>query len=442
MSSLTKRLGLAALVVATTCVLATSASAQVKIAPSPQRIFPADTNPLIAPGVRLQQWAYNTLAIGKVYSQIPPYLLGFNQTGFGGIYQPGAFMPPPAPYFGGGGYSPYYGGGGYSPGGGYSSGGIDPLTGAPIGSGGYSSGGSYYSNPYSGGYYYGSSQDLYAIAQLGLSQEQARILREQALQAKLDTRKKLVDTLAYIRANQYGFNQEQADIAKRLLERVQVTPTPTEVASGKSLNILLKDLAKFSPKQLNARTITLDEDILKLLNVTGGHGNLALLRNDGQIPWPGVFSNTTVLPEKMREDMDSYAKLLYYQAANNANGKVDPNVLRNMELAADKLRENLKKNINNVGGSANYLEGTRFLDDLDAAILALRRGDAGAYLDFNQRFAKGGRTVQELVEYMSKNGLSFAPSMPGDERAYQAVQTALAAQSIALHNEVAAAGKY
>jgi len=302
--------------------------------------------------------------------------------------------------------------------------------------------GSRYYNGYGYGGDYSTAYELQAIGQLGLNQEQARILREQALQAKLDTRKKLVDTLAYIRANQYGFTQEQADIAKRLLERVQAAPTTTEVATGKSLNILLKDLSKFSTKQLSARTYTLDEDILKLLNVTGGHGNLALLRNDGQIPWPGVFSNTTVLPEKMREDMDNYAKLLYYQAANNAGGKVDPNVLRNMELASDKLRDNLKKNINNVGGSPNYLEGTRFLDDLDAAILALRKLDAGAYLDFNQRFARGGKTVQELVEYMSKNGLSFAPSMPGDERAYQAVQTALAAQSVALHGEVAAAGKY
>jgi hypothetical protein len=411
MHSPTKCRGAAAVVMGLLLGLASSADAQIKIAPSPQRIFPADPNPLIAPGVRLQQWAYNTLAIGKVYAQLPPYLLGFNQTPGGGVYNPATVGP--------GFYAPY----------GYSSGGINPLTGSAYTSGGYSS--------YGSGGYYGS--DLSSSSQLGLSQEQARILREQALQAKLDTRKKLVDTLAYIRANQYGFSQEQADIAKRLLERVQVTPTPTEIASGKSLNILLRDLAKFSPKQLSARTFTLDEDILKLLNVTGGHGSLALLRNDGQIPWPAVFADTKVLPTKMREDMDSYAKLLYYQAANNANGKVDPNVLQNLELAAGKLRENLKKNINNVGGSANYLEGTRFLDDLDAAILALRRGDAGLVLDFNQRFAKGGKTVQELVEYMAKNGLTIAPAMPGDERAYQALQTALAAQSVALHAEVAAA---
>jgi hypothetical protein len=450
MYTLTKRLGVAAVAIGAVCSLASTASAQVKLAPSPQRIFPVNPNPYIAPGVRLSQYAYNVSVLGKVYSQIPPYLLGYNQTGFGGVYQPGTFIP--SPY--GGGYAPYSGGYGGSPGGygGYSGYGgypggygptIDPLTGQPVygggsGYGGYSSGGNPYYNPYSGGYYYGSAQELQAIGQLGLTQEQARILREQANQAKLDTRKKLVDTLAYIRANQYTFTQEQADIAKRLLERVQVTPTNTEVTSGKSLNILLKDLGKFTSKQLLARSVTIDEDILRLLNVTGSHGNMGLLRNDGQIPWPPAFSNKDVLPDDLREAIDNYAKLLFFQAANG-NGKLDANVLKNLDVSVGKLRDNLNKNVNKLG--ADYLDGARFLEQLEAAVTALKKGDAVLFLDFNQKFAKGGRTVQELVEYMTKNGLTFAPAMPGEERAYFALQAALSAQSLALHNEVAAAGK-
>jgi hypothetical protein len=442
MYSLTKCVGLPALVVGVVCGLTDCAQAQVKLAPSVQRIFPVNDNPYIAPGVRLKQYAYNVSVLGKVYGNIPPYLLGFNQTGFGGVYQPNAFVPAPysgypGGYYSGGGYG---GSGGYGGYGGYSSGGIDPYTGQPSGGGygGYSSN-PYYYNPYSGGYYYGSAQELQSISQLGLSQEQARILREQANQAKLDTRKKLVDTLAYIRANQFTFTDEQAAIAKKLLERVQVTPTAAEVVSGKSLNILLRDLSKFNSKQLRSQTVTIDEDILKLVNVTGSNGNLGLLRNDGQIPWPLAFDNKKVLSEKDREDIDNYAKVLFYDAANKAGGKLDPNVLKNLEMAVGKLRDSLNKNINTVG--KDYLDAARFLDSFDAALVALRKGDAVLYLDFNQRFAKGGRTVQELVEYMSKNGLLFAPAMIGDERAYHAIQAALAAQSVALHSEIASAGK-
>jgi hypothetical protein len=205
------------------------------------------------------------------------------------------------------------------------------------------------------------------------------------------------------------------------------------------LNIILQALSKFSGKQLRSQTVTIDEDMLKLLNVTGSNGNLGLLRNDGQIPWPSLFDNTALLPSKEREDIDNYAKVLFYQAANNAGGKLDGNVLKNLEMAVGKLRDRLNKNVNTVGAQ-NYLEGSRFLDDLDGAVRALRMGDAVLYLDFNQRFARGGKTVEELVNYLSKNGLTFAPAMPGDERAYHALQAALSAQSLGLHATVAAAG--
>src|SRR5208282_5789360 len=125
-------------------------------------------------------------------------------------------------------------------------------------------------NPYAGGYGYSpDAQNFLAWGQVGLDQEKARIMREMANQARLDTRKKLVDTIAYVRANEYTFTKEQADIAKRLLERVQKTPTQNEIQSGRSLNVLLKDLVAFKNQQLHVPTITLDEDVLKLITVSG-----------------------------------------------------------------------------------------------------------------------------------------------------------------------------
>jgi hypothetical protein len=73
-------------------------------------------NYLIAPGLTIQQYAYNLSLLGNGYSQIPPYMLGFNpypqymMYGRGGLY---AGMSPLASYyslyptFGYGLYSPY-----------------------------------------------------------------------------------------------------------------------------------------------------------------------------------------------------------------------------------------------------------------------------------------------------------------------------------------------
>jgi hypothetical protein len=406
-----------------------------------QRLVPINPNPQIAPGVSLLQYSYNTAVLGRAYRQIPPYLLGYNPYP-SPIYNPMVFQPSVYnPYSGygpvapasmpyGGGYSPY-GAGAY--GGGYS-GGIDPLTGA----GGYGGGYGGYP-PYGYGGYEGAA-DLMAYAKLGISQEQARILREVANQAKLDTRKKTIDTLAYIRANEYTFTQEQADIAKRLLARVQNTPTAAEIQSGKSLNILLDDLVKFNNLNMRGPTVNLDEDVLKLINIAGAgsNGNIGLLRDNGRFTWPSVFDRKEIVSDKERRDLELEAKQIYDQAAN---GQPNANVLRNVESSLQTIRKNLTKQGFELTGKG-YVEGTRFLDDFDAAVAAIKKGDVVLNLDFQQKFVKDGkRSVQELIEYMGGKGLRFAPASSGDDRGYMALQTALAAQSLAIHGTVAASGK-
>ena len=346
-------------------------AAQVVVAPSPQRLFPVNPNPYIAPGVKLQQYAYNTAVLGRAYSRIPPYLLGYNPypTGvnYGPVYNPQLYQPQGYNYmqpmygmpgnmpYSPAGYQPYYGANPYQ--GGYTS-----ATGDPSSSygGGYNP---YYWNPYSGGYNYGTSSELQAYAQLGLSQEQARILREKAEQAKLDTRKKLVDTLAYIRANEYTFSQQQADIAKRIHERMMKAPTPQEVASGKSLNVLAEELGKgkFTSNQLRGQTITLDEDILRMVNVAGAGsqgpvGSIGLLRDNGRFAWPSVFDEKFFDP-KLKKDVEVQAQELFQQSLN---AKVDKNALKDLKANLRTLRETLSKNSTQVL-TQNYLEGIRFL---------------------------------------------------------------------------------
>jgi hypothetical protein len=276
--------------------------------------------------------------------------------------------------------------------------------------------------------------ELQAYGQIGLNQEQARILREQANQAKLDTRKKLVDTLAYIRANEYTFTQEQADIAKRLLERVQKTPTATEIQSGKSLNLMLADLAKFGNQPMRVPTISLDEDVLKLVNLSGpgSGGNIALLRDNGRFTWTQAFSDQNIISDKERKDIELEAQQLYQQAAN---GKVDPNTLKDLETGLRTARANLTKQISALP-TGSFLEAQRFLDAFDAAVTGLKSGDVALNLDFQQKFIKGGKSVQELVDYLGAKGLRFAPASVGEERAYTALQAALSAHSMAIHSQV------
>jgi hypothetical protein len=255
-----------------------------------------------------------------------------------------------------------------------------------------------------------------------------------ALQAKLDTKKKAFDLAAYIRDNTPSFSQTEAKVQRQILARVQANATPQEIVSGKAQNVLLKNLEKFAGRKVPVAPVNLDEDTLKQLNVTSAHGNLGLLRNNGQFTWPGALRS--LIPPDERTALEKETQALFRQAANAPQPDADR--LRDLKGDLDKIRTRLVRSVNEIP-TPQYLAATRFLNDFDASLMALENGDTAAYLDFQSRFAGGGKTAQELVEYMVRNGLRFAPATPGDEAAYQAAHSALVAYSVALENQVAAA---
>ncbi len=404
----------------------------------------------------LKQWAFNTAVIGRAYAQVPPYLFGYNpypqSVNYGPVYQP----PTPTlygnPYLGGG-YSanPYLAPGGY--GGGYTSGGSGGGYGGgymPGGSGsgsgyggGYTSG--FAGNPYGydpssssygfnpgplGGYLYGSSAVISAYGNLSLQQQQAHIMAEMAKQAKLDTRKKTFDTLKYINDNTPTWGQIQAKNDQELWRRIMNSATPPEIWSGKSLNVLLKNLRKSARQKSPVPSPPLEEDILKRLNVTregkGGISNLGLLRNNGEFTWPLALSRLAKA-EELRA-INKEVSALFIQATN---AQVDRNRLAGLRVEIERLRKLLVESVNAIA-TQQYLDATRFLNDFDAALLALDSGDAARSLDFQSKFAASGKTVQELVNYMTDRGLEFAPATPGDEDAYHAAHAALVTYSVAV----------
>jgi hypothetical protein len=327
----------------------------------------------------------------------------------------------------GGGYgaaAPYYGGNAYT--GGYTGRGVDALTGQAVG------GGSGASSAYSSSGYTPSSGGAQAYAQYLLTIEQVH-------QARLDNRKKLIDTLAYVGANQYTFTDQQADIAKKLLQRVQQMPTEEEVVSGKSQNILIADLAKLRGLAGRGSAVMLDEELLKVLNITGqsGGGNLGLLRDNGRFAWPSTFDEPNVATDKDKKDVELQAQELFQQATN---AKINSSTLKDVKSNLRGLQTSLTKQVNKLTAQS-FLTGQRFLDQFEAALLALENGEAVVNLDFQQKCAKGGKSVQELVEYLQSRSLRLAAANPGDERAYHALQAALAAHSLVMHSKIAKADK-
>ncbi|MBM4071056.1 MAG: hypothetical protein FJ271_19220 [Planctomycetes bacterium] len=292
--------------------------------------------------------------------------------------------------------------------------------------------------PPAGFFLMGAADVMKAYGSVITSAEQARIMREQYYQSRIDTAKKRFEYELYVKANTPSFTDEQVKIAKNTLKRVQMTNNPTEISTGKSLNILLDDLRRTTGKKISSDPIPLGEDVLRHLNVTSDKSagrNLGILRNDGRFTWPPALQE--ILPQKQREEIEVQAQAVVQKASN---GAPPGNLLIELQNAIDKTRDTLVAKINDLPTS-QFIDAKRFLNDFDDARRALQAGDAIRYFEFQKWATSGGsgKSIQEVVEYLSSKGLSIAPAVQGDEAAYQAVHSALAAYDIAFNTQFASA---
>jgi len=289
---------------------------------------------------------------------------------------------------------------------------------------------SYYPNYNSygliGGAYMGIAEIYRAYGTVLMNQEQARSMREQAMQAKLETQRKRFELEMYIRANTPTYVEEQIRIARNTLKRIHAFSTPAEISSAKALNVILEDARRFPDRKLAANPAMLSEDVLGQLNVTASHFSLGALRNDGKIRWPGAIQE--LVPRDQQLALEAQARALVKGALN---GKLDMNVLRDFSAEIEKIGDDLSKRVNEIPGQ-QYLEAKRFVSDLRDAGVALDKGEARNQLQF-QKFVAGGKSVQDVVDFMIRNGLHFAPAAAQDEAAYRAFHTAFVAYNVALN---------
>jgi hypothetical protein len=292
---------------------------------------------------------------------------------------------------------------------------------------------SYYNSSGFGPVLQGSADVMRAYGSVVTAQEQARLLREQYNQAKLETRKKQFDLEMYIRANTPTYTQEQEAIARNTLRRIQTNSLPGEISNGKAINYLLDDLRKHSTKKLSLEPILMSEGVLANLNVTKNTFGLGVLR-DGRVNWPTALEE--LLGVEQRKRLNSQIKELVNQATKD---RPDASTLKEVRSDIEKLRNDLVSKVNEVP-TAQYLEAKRFLREFDDATTALERGEAGVQARFN-RFVENGKSVQEVVEYLVQNGLRVAPATAADEAAYRALHSALATYNIAMNSQTAAPQK-
>jgi hypothetical protein len=88
----------------------------------------------------------------------------------------------------------------------------------------------------------------------------------------------------------------------------------------------------------------------------------------------------------------------------------------------------LRKSVGNLEPN-DYMEAKRYVRELDNTIKILRDPNVKNYV--TQKWSpKGANNVTQLVADMSRQGLRFAPAVPGDEGAYVALHGGMVANYV------------
>jgi hypothetical protein len=284
-------------------------------------------------------------------------------------------------------------------------------------------------DPY-GGYLKGVAAVIDSQGRYLLSVEQAYMAKEDLKRAKLANRRAAIEEWLWERENLPTLEQERERFRQQQVQRAANDPPATEVWSGQSLNVLLQ-ASQTMPKTAQGPNIPLDEEIVAKINLNSGKAgiNFGLLKNEGNLTWPLALLDVKPAAEsqELRDQLQRRAKEAFELAKKGQ--QVDPNTMREMEKAADRLQKLL---IGQVGDLpfAQYSEGKRYLNQLNDGLKALREPNAKDFA--SGKFTIKANTVGDLIDYMSKNGLKFAPAVPGDEGAYTALHQKLAAYGTAV----------
>jgi len=386
--------------------------------------YPVNPNGFTGAFPTAQQALFNSRVVGRSIAAIPPYAFGYNPypspiINSGPILNSGYGGYPTTPYASLS-TSPY--GGGY----------VSTLSTSPYG--GYSMSTSPYgSNGGYGGYSYdptglqGASSYVQAQGNYNIQIQQARLIREQARQSNIDTARKRLQFEAWYESMRPTAPKLRDQEMATALDRARKDPPATEVWSGTSLNELLRSIRKTGRNNLKSGPqVDLSDVNLDSVNLTdkSGQGNAGMLKpetKDGKLAmsWPSAFE-TPGFAEPAKQLTQSLSEAV---AALKKKEKPAATTLKDVQNNYNVLKDKLAANASTDELSpSQYIEARRYLRQLDQAIKALNDPKASNYFD---DWKAKGRTVSELVDHMTKNGLEFAPAAPGDEAAYSALYQAL-----------------
>jgi len=274
-----------------------------------------------------------------------------------------------------------------------------------------------------GGYFRGVGDLVSSYGQYYQNVNQARLTNQSVEQEKIRTRRMLIEQHRYEQsliptANDVREKNRQTD-----LRRAMNDPPLPEILSGDALNVILRNIQSAQQAGAYGPTVPLDEDQLRRIQVTGGGGGSIAVFREGKLRWPFALRDTP-----FDEPRTKVTDLMNQAMKEASTDELRPATVRGLTQAISSLDSAIEKNAADMELS-QIIEARRYLSELRDGARVLQNPNVGNYL--SKKWSAQGRDVRELVQNMTSQGLRFAPSVRGDEAAYQSLYQALATYNYA-----------
>lgn len=275
-------------------------------------------------------------------------------------------------------------------------------------------------NPYAS-MLHGAADVTRANGDYFIKTQKAARLREEVRRSKLETRRLQLEHWAWERDFRAEVDRRKRErIHKAYLERARTDPPQTEIVAAIPHNRIFDELRQL-PDYPRENSVKVEAEWLSHIHVSvSGHENMGLLKDD-RIFWPQLLTRSDFAPtcEKIQQ--------LFNKAKEQAfQTRIDPKLLYELRQCVAECRKHFYEEwsrdiVDPAWNSGHFTETNRFLKDMHAAVRTLERPDAATLLA-----PLRGATVAELVAYMKKEGIRFAPATVGCDRAYISLHRALA----------------
>jgi hypothetical protein len=272
---------------------------------------------------------------------------------------------------------------------------------------------------------------------LAYADQEAYLLKEQVARERMENEALKVDTENYKRINTPTPEDIREREQRERVRRALNCPPEHEISSGVALNQVMEELFTLTTSRTGGAAVDVPQAALAYINVSPvlGGKNAGILRN-GELPWPRLLNG-----RDFEHERGQFERLVAKAKANVGSGHNRRVVEEAMELLScleTRIAEWRHDQPSTFETSCDYTQAVRFLDECERAIQLL--DEPRAYMYVSPGFSARGKTVQELVQHMQRQGLRFAPSCPGDDWAYRAIYASIMEYAHSL-NSVSSAEK-